>query len=143
MIMTLIVIAFSPPLAQSAPMRGSGGWGQGGHYGRMFDPNTVETLKGEVVRVEKFSPNRGMSKGIYITLRTESGEVPVHLGPEWFLERQDIKISPKDTLEIKGSRITYNNKPAIIASEIQKGTDILKLRDENGIPVWSGWRRRS
>jgi hypothetical protein len=27
-------------------------------------------------------------------------------------------------------------KPAIIAAQVKKGNEILKLRDENGIPVW-------
>jgi hypothetical protein len=66
----------------------------------------------------------------------------VHLGPVWYIERQDIKIDPGDKVEITGSRITFQGKPAIIAVELKKGTEILKLRDENGFPVWSGWRRR-
>jgi hypothetical protein len=122
--------------------RGSGGWGRGGQYSRMFDPKTVETLKGEVTQVEEFSPTRGMSKGVHVTIKTDQGELPVHLGPEWFLERQDMKIAPKDTLEVKGSRVAFNGKPAIIAAEVHKGSDVLVLRDESGIPVWSGWRRK-
>jgi hypothetical protein len=45
-------------------------------------------------------------------------------------------------VEVKGSRITFEGKPAIIAAEIKKGEETLKLRDENGFPVWSGWRSR-
>jgi hypothetical protein len=26
--------------------------------------------------------------------------------------------------------------------EVKKGDEVLKLRDDNGFPVWSGWRRR-
>jgi len=43
--------------------------------------------------------------------------------------------------EVKGSRITYNGKPAIVAAEVKKGDTVLKLRDDNGIPVCAGWRR--
>jgi len=53
-----------------------------------------------------------------------------------------MKIVPGDKGEITGSRITFQAQPAIIAAELKKGTEILKLRDENGFPVWSGWRRR-
>jgi hypothetical protein len=43
---------------------------------------------------------------------------------------------------MKGSRITFGVKPAIIAAEVKKGDEVLKLRDDSGFPVWSGWRRR-
>jgi hypothetical protein len=58
------------------------------------------------------------------------------------IENQDIKIEPGDKVEVKGSRITFSGKPAMIAAESKKGHHILKLRDDNGIPAWSGWRRR-
>jgi hypothetical protein len=45
-------------------------------------------------------------------------------------------------VEVKGSRVTFEGKPAIIAAEVKKGDEVLKLRDENGFPMWSGWRRR-
>ena len=32
-------------------------------------------------------------------------------------------------------------KPVIIVTEVKKGDTVMKLRDDNGIPVWSGWRR--
>lgn len=121
--------------------RGSGGWGMVSEYNRMYDVKTVETVKGEVVSVEEFS-SRGMSPGVHVTLKTEKETIPVHLGPQWFMEKQDAEIKAKDVVEVKGSRITFDGKPAIIAAEVKKGDQVLRLRDENGIPVWAGWRRR-
>jgi len=122
--------------------RGSGGWGQGGHYGRMYDQATVETLSGVVIKVERMTPRRGMSYGIHLLLKTDKGLISVHLGPSWFINRQDMKIKKNDTIRVTGSRITINKKPAIIAAEITKGKHVLKLRDQSGFPVWAGWRRR-
>jgi len=121
--------------------RGGGGWGPGNQYGRMYDPNTVETINGEVVRVEKITPLRDMSYGIHLIVKTEKEEISVHLGPGWFIENQDIKIEAKDKIEVKGSRITFQGSPALIAAEVKKGEYKLRLRDESGFPVWSGWRR--
>lgn len=45
-------------------------------------------------------------------------------------------------VEVKGSRVTVEGKPSIIAAELKKGDDVLILRDTGGIPAWSGWRRR-
>lgn len=45
-------------------------------------------------------------------------------------------------MEVTGSRVTFDGKPAIIAAEVKKGGETLKLRDEKGRPVWSGWMMR-
>jgi hypothetical protein len=45
-------------------------------------------------------------------------------------------------IEVKGSRVTFEGKPALIAAEVRKGDEVLKLRDEAGMPLWSGWRRK-
>lgn len=121
--------------------RGSGGWGPGGAYGKMYDPKTVETVKGEVVKVDLVAPMKGMSAGVHLALKTDTETISVHLGPSWYLENQDVKLQPKDTIEITGSRVTLVGKPAIIAAQVKKGDETLKLRDDAGFPVWSGWRR--
>ena len=122
--------------------RGSGGWGMGSNYNRMYDPKTAETVTGEVVSVDRMTPMKGMSYGVHLMLKTDKETVSIHLGPVWFIENQDVKIEPKDKVEVKGSRITFEGKPAIIAAEVKKGDEVLKIRDENGFPFWSGWRRR-
>ena len=127
--------------AQGMRWHGGGGWGPGTAYGRIYDPKTVETVAGEVLKIERFTPMRGMSSGVHLVLKTGTGEVSVHLGPQWYLENQDVKIEPKDKLEIKGSRVTMDGKPALIAAEIKEGDGVLRLRDEAGVPMWAGWRR--
>ncbi len=121
--------------------RGSGGWGMGTAYQRMYNPATVETLTGTVESVDKITPMKGMMYGIHLLLKTDKETISVHLGPGWYIERLDMKIDKGDKIEVKGSRVTMMGKPAIIAAEVKKGDNVLKLRDENGIPVWAGWRR--
>lgn len=127
---------------QGMKWRGSGGWGAGTQYNRMFDPKTVEAVSGEVVSIDKIAPMKGMNYGVHLMLKTAKEIISVHLGPGWYIENQDIKIEPKDKIEVSGSRITFEGKAAIIAAEVKKGNEILTLRDENGLPMWSGWRRR-
>ena len=122
--------------------RGSGGWGVGGDYCRKYDPKTVETISGEVVSVDKFKPGKGMSYGIHLQLKTEKDTIAVHLGPEWYIQNQDTEIKAKDKISVKGSRVTFEGKPTIIAAEVRKGDEVLSLRDEHGVPAWAGWRRR-
>lgn len=122
--------------------RGSGGWGPGTPYSKVYDPKTVETISGEVVKVDTITPRKGMSAGVHMSVKTDKEEISVHLGPSYFIENQDVKLAAKDKVEVKGSRITFDGKPAIIAMELKKGDEVLKLRDDSGFPVWSGWRRR-
>ncbi len=122
--------------------RGSGGWGPGSQYNRIYDPKSSETIRGEVTKVDRITPTQGMSGGIHMLVKTDKETVSVHLGPSWYLENQDVKIEPKDTVEVKGSRVTFGGQPALIASEVRKGNEILTLRDEAGFPAWMAWRRR-
>lgn len=127
--------------AQQGGVRG-GGWGPSTRYVRMYDPKTVETVTGTVTAVEKFTPMRGMSTGIHLEVATADGPLSVHLGPSWFIDEQPVKIAVHDKVEVTGSRITFDGKPAIIASEVKKGDQMLKLRDARGMPVWGGGMRK-
>jgi len=140
----LAAAAMSAALAMAAPWggwRGSGGWGMGGGYQRMYNPATVDTVTGTIESIDRITPMRGMNPGVHVTLKTEKGTVSVHLGPEWYVDRLDTKLAKGDSVEVKGSRITYDGKPAIIAAKVKKGDAVLKLRDDSGIPAWAGWRR--
>ena len=118
--------------------KGNGGWGMVTQYGKMYDPKTIETIAGVVVGVEKFTPAKGMSSGVHLMVKTDKETISVHLGPAWYIEKQAITIKLKDKIEVKGSRINFDGKPAIIAAEVKKENGVLILRDANGIPVWSG-----
>ena len=126
---------------QTGKWQGSGGWGMGGPYQRMYDPSTVETITGVVESVEKITPRKGMYPAVGLVVKTDKEVMTVHLGPEWYIGRLDVKIEKGDKLEIKGSRVTLDGKPVIIAAEVKKGENTLLLRDNTGIPMWAGWRR--
>ena len=108
------------------------------HHHRMYDTKTVETVAGEVVKVEQIPNRRGKSSGVHLILKTEKEEIAVSLGPSWYVDKQDVKIAQNDKIEVKGSRVTTKRgKPVLLAAEVKKGTAFLKLRDENGVPAWS------
>jgi hypothetical protein len=140
---TLLALAADSIAQQGPGPRGGGGgrgWGPGSRYGRLYDPKTVETIEGDVLRVERFTPEKGCPQGVHLVLGTGGGEIPVHLGPAWYLENQETEIQPGDKVEVRGSRVMFEGKPAIIAAEVKRGEDVLVLRDERGVPRWAGWR---
>ena len=105
---------------------------------RNYDPKTVETVEGKVLSVEK-TQQRG--HGIHLTLQTDGEPISVHLGPSWYVDKQTLHIETNDTITLIGSRVAIDGKPAIIAAQVKKGDEVLKLRDDNGVPVWSRSRR--
>ncbi|MFZ5450132.1 MAG: DNA-binding protein [Thermodesulfobacteriota bacterium] len=141
-IMVLLAMALSlalvyPVLAQPGP---GGGMGMGGGMGpRLYNPQTVTTVTGQVEKVEEITmgPPGGMGmKFRELLLKTDKGNLMVHLGPNWYLDQQKFIIKAGDKLEVTGSQVTLNNQPAIIARSVQMNGKTLKLRDEQGLPAW-------
>lgn len=144
-IVTIAMAVLSLSVASPSWAQGGMGGGDGRRGGgRMYDPKTVETVTGQVVTVDHIGGKggRGRGYGVHVVLKTDKEEVSVHLGPGWYLEKQGMKIEAKDSIEVHGSRVTYEGKPAIIAATVKKGDQLLKLRDDNGVPAWGGGGRR-
>jgi hypothetical protein len=143
-VLSVLSLIFSQQLSAqgSTKGRGMGGWGKGSAYNRLYNPRTVETLEGEIISVDKITPVKGMSYGVHLMLRTDKDTISVHVGPGWYVNRQDLTLKVTDSVEVQGSRITFEGKPAIIAAEIKKDDQTLNLRNENGFPMWSGSRQR-
>jgi hypothetical protein len=139
----VLMVGFAPEVSAQRGMdwKGGGGWGPGTQYHRMYNPDTVENIIGEVVAIDMITPMKGMSYGVHMVMKTDQETISVHLGPSWYIENQDVQIEPGDLIEVKGSRIMFDDKSAIIAAEVKKEDEILILRDEKGFPAWSGWRR--
>ncbi|MBF0606339.1 MAG: DNA-binding protein [Candidatus Magnetobacterium sp. LHC-1] len=137
--MAIVVSAHAQPRCGRGNYSGWGCTGQGqGQYQRMYNPQTVETVSGVVEAVEQFTPLKGMSYGIHLRLKTQDGSMAVHVGPAGYVEKQAVKLQVGDNIEVKGSKVTFNNEPSIIAAEIKKGDAVLSLRNDNGIPNWAG-----
>lgn len=117
--------------------RGSRGWEPNSSYCRLYDARHVETIKGTVLRVEKITPLKGMGYGVYLMLKTGSDEVPVHLGPVEFVEKQPIQFLAGETVEVTGSRVSCDGKPAFLAAIVKRGPDTAKYREVNGRPAWA------
>ncbi len=111
---------------------------------RFFDPNTVETLAGQVVTVQR-GPVRQGGKGnlVRLTLKTDQGPVQVFLGPAKYVDAQPVKLAAGDQVEVKASKITGpKGKTTYTAAEITKNGQVLKLRDDQGMPLWPRGQRK-
>lgn len=105
---------------------------------RRYDSKTIETLDGKVIRLDSNQSRIGTFQGTHLMMKTAQETIEVHVAPSWFLAEQDFDLAPKEKIVVIGSRINVDGKPAMVAREIKKGDRTLVLRDENGIPMWSG-----
>lgn len=139
----LILSGGSPALAQQA--KGPwGGWGPGSRYVARCSPQAQETVAGTVAALERFSSGKGMSAGVRLRLQTETEILAVLLGPAWYVDAQPLKLAVGDRLTITGCRSTAAGPTLFIAREIKKGSQVLRLRQADGQPLWAGqkWRRQ-
>ncbi len=135
--MSALALILALTMACGSENQGSPRLEGGAGYERMYDPKTVQTVSGEVVSVDKI-PDQKTGYGVSLTLKTVKETIPVYLGPAWFLEKQDLTFAPQDQVEVTGSQIIFQGKPALIAGQVQKGDKSLKLRDPAGLPAWAG-----
>lgn len=108
-----------------------------------FDPKTVSTFNGNVVSVQKFTYVTRPVPYIQFILQTDSGEYVVEVGPEWILEVNGTLLVPREEVEVIGSVIERGNTKIIVASQIKKGNIRIKLRANDGSPLWGGQRNLS
>ncbi|MEJ2070947.1 MAG: hypothetical protein P8X65_14560 [Syntrophobacterales bacterium] len=127
-----------PAVPPGPPPGRLGRGGRRGGPGRFFDPKTVETLVGEVVQVQR-GPlgRRGRGDLVRFTLKTGKETIEVFLGPSSFVDKQSVKPAKGDRVEVKGSRQTGpQGRTFLSAAEVKKGDQVLKLRDDQGTPLW-------
>jgi DNA/RNA endonuclease YhcR with UshA esterase domain len=105
-----------------------------------YDPASEVTVTGVVQEVMQVSGQRA-GGGTHLALDTNAGSLDVHLGPSAFLAEQGFTFVKGDQIEVTGSKVKYEGDDALIARKVKKGDRVLTLRNEQGIPVWSGRKR--
>lgn len=108
------------------------------NYSRIYDINTVETVAGQIRSINIIRPSNNSSNGIHMTIYLPTGDIIVHLGPEWYIDSQILQLKADDNVLVTGSKVMYEGDLVIIAKEVIKDGKVLNLRDDYGFPLWSG-----
>lgn len=100
-------------------------------------------ITGKVSRVFTETLQDNMYPGMAIIVDTKDhGQVRVHLGPVWYLERQAFSLEPGQEVRVQGVCLEEKGQTRLIAAEVTVGDSVLKLRDLEGKPMWEAWRQR-
>jgi hypothetical protein len=68
-----------------------------------------------------------------------------YLGPAFYIvgPRQAKHLKLGDTVTVSGSRVTVKGEPLMIAMTVKRGNEVLRLRDQEGLLAWIGWKQTS
>ena len=142
------VVAFSFVALVSVTLSAQQGSGRMGGRGGVrsdgrgtYDPAQAEIITGEIITVKDVEFNKGRMTGVGAELKTDSQTVLVYLGPHIYVDLQNVRINVGDKVEVKGVKVLLDGRQAVLAAEVRKGDEVLKLRDDNGVPLWAGKRQ--
>jgi sporulation protein YlmC with PRC-barrel domain len=139
---------------------GYGYGGYGGYYGgypmypgpgredpykKIFDPKTIKTISGKVIKVDQV-PEPGFGMEMRLTVFTDKKEVlPVYLGPAFYIvgSEQPKHFKIGDQVTVSGSQSARGGEPFMVATTVKRGNEVLRLRDKDGTPEWIGWKKTS
>jgi len=119
--------------------------GLGDPYKKIFDSKTIKTISGQVIKIDQV-PEFGFGLQMRLTVFVDKKDiVPVYLGPAFYLvgpwQAKHFKLGDKVT--VSGSQVTVKGEPLMIAMTVKLGNEVLRLRDQEGIPAWIGWKKTS
>jgi hypothetical protein len=114
----------------------SGSWSETKGYQKLYRSGSPARVRGNVLSTEDLRLE-GSEPGMQLKLRTETGDLWVHLGPRWFMTSHDELLTHGEPITVIGVQIHFDGHPAVIANEIQKGESRLILREPaTGRPEW-------
>ncbi len=122
------------PLAGGAGYGGSQGFGQGGFlYQDLFDRGSIQRFSGTVDRVFHHTQGDQMQ----VLLRADDGRrLMVALAPEWYLENYNAEPRQGDRMTVRGSLVSFRDRPFVIATRVRTENQTLRLRTNDGVPMW-------
>jgi hypothetical protein len=121
---------------------GCAAFAQGPSRTRNYDPKSEVTLKGTIEDVQERAGRRGWT-GTHLVLKTDSGSLPVHVGPSAYIAKKQFSFAKGDEIEVLGSKVSIGGKETLLAREIRKEGKTLVLRNAQGVPEWAGTRRNN
>jgi hypothetical protein len=100
-----------------------------------YDTRAEYVVKATVAGVRTHASLMGY-EDTHLILTTTVGDMEVHVGPTAYLAKRGFEMKPGDQVVVTGCKATYEDKPVIVARQIQRGERTVKLRNTNGKPVW-------
>lgn len=105
---------------------------------RLYDVDKVITFQGKVISLSVEESTRGGNYSVVVNVKTDTGIFETRLGPDWFIEENDFDIDEGDSVEVTGSKVNIDGRAVILAATVKNKGKVLKLRENDGTPLWRG-----
>lgn len=108
-----------------------------GNTGPKYDVANQVKIKGVIDDIHE---TPGAFEGTHLVVKTDTGTVLIQVAPADFLKEIDTSFKKGDQIEVVGAKSMGSEGEEILAREITVGNNSTTLRDDNGVPVWAGWK---
>ena len=128
------VLCMVAALALASPL---GGAQIASKTGPKYDVASEVKVKGVIEDIREVP---GAAEGTQLAVKTDTKTILVYGGPGDFLKEIEVSFSKGDQVNVVGAQAPNSTGEEILAREITVGSNTFTLRDDKGVPVWSGWK---
>jgi hypothetical protein len=125
-IVAVLVFGLPLGLAQSASKTGP-----------KYDLASEVKVKGVIEDIREVS---GGVAGTQLSVKTDAKTILVYVGPGDFLKEIEVSFNKGDQVNVIGAKSPNATDDEILAREITVGSNTFTLRDDKGVPIWTGWK---
>lgn len=96
-------------------------------------PPPVTSVDGEIMGVDRSTPEDRLASGVRVTLQTSDRPVVVDLAPGWYLGKNGLTLDRTERMRVEG-----HTKPGsvVYATSVEQDGKRVRLRDAAGRPLW-------
>jgi DNA/RNA endonuclease YhcR with UshA esterase domain len=107
------------------------------HRVPMYEASDEVTIQGTVQDVQEFYCPISGRVGTHLTVKTENGNIQVHVAPAAFLSDHNLSFRRGDSVQVVGSRVIFQGHGAVIARAATLRGQTIAFREANGHPLWT------
>src|SRR5947209_2852108 len=97
-----------------------------------YDIATEAKFRGVVEEVKDRECPISGGMGSHFVIKLDGKLVEVHIAPTKFVKSYEVAFQKGDSVEITGTKVTFEGQDAILAREIKRGNDDFLFRDPKG-----------
>jgi hypothetical protein len=102
-----------------------------------YDVKSEVKVKGVIEDIRQIP---GGAAGTELAVKTDAKTILVYVGPGDFLKEIEVSFNKGDQVNVIGAKSSNTAEEEILAREITVGSNTFTLRDDKGVPIWSGWK---
>lgn len=120
---------------ESARDRTGEAWSESSMLTEAFADGETRTIKGDFIKTDSIKLHNGAITASTIWINTDDGKQQVILGPNWYIENQDLDLNWSETVTVTGREATIDGETYIAAWDIQGESTTWTLWNDT-TPAW-------